>query len=222
MDLFRIKICGLTRAEDGLAAANAGADAVGLNFFPRSPRYVDLGAAKAVAAVLPPAIATVGVFVNAPVDEIRQAAESLGLDFIQLHGDEPPGFCAELGGLEVIRAFRLGAAGWHPLIEYLDQCRELHAVLRAILVDACQPGTYGGTGHAADWNLARRYHDLSLGLPLILAGGLNPANVADAVRAVKPFGVDTASGVETSPGQKDHRQIAAFVAAASRALNGAS
>jgi phosphoribosylanthranilate isomerase len=222
MELFRIKICGVTCADDAVAVAEAGADALGLNFYPRSPRYVDRDAAKAIVASLPAGIAKVGVFVNAAIDEIQQAVESLGLDFIQLHGDEPPQFCAELGGLDIIRAFRLGAAGWHPLVEYLDQCRERHCLPRAILVDACQAGAYGGTGRATDWNLAREYHELSLGVPALLAGGLNAANVADAIREVKPFGVDTASGVEVRPGQKEHRQVAAFVAAARRALHGIS
>jgi phosphoribosylanthranilate isomerase len=220
MNLFRIKICGVNRVDDGLAAAEAGADAIGLNFYPGSQRHVDRDAAEAVVASLPTAIAKVGVFVNAASDEIRGAVKELGLDFVQLHGDEPPDFCAELGGLDFIRAFRLGDAGWQPLVAYLDRCRDLRAPPAAVLVDACQPGTYGGTGRAADWNLARQYHELSLGLPLILAGGLNASNVAQAVSVVRPFGVDTASGVESSPGQKDPRQIAAFVAAARRALDG--
>jgi phosphoribosylanthranilate isomerase len=219
MDLFRIKICGITRVDDALAAADAGADAIGLNFYSGSRRYIDVEAAQAIVAALPAGVAKVGVFVNAPIDEIRPIVETLGLDFVQLHGDEPPEFCAELGGLNFIRAFRLGNAGWQSLIDDLAGCRSLRALPCAILVDGCQAGTYGGTGQAADWDLASRYHQLSLDLPLILAGGLNASNLAHAVSVVKPFGVDTASGVEASPGRKNPQQIGAFVAAARRALN---
>ncbi|HWB09067.1 MAG TPA: phosphoribosylanthranilate isomerase [Pirellulales bacterium] len=219
MSLFRIKICGVTRIDDALAVADAGADAIGFNFYAGSRRCIDLGRAEAIVASLPAGIAKVGVFVNAAAEEIRRAAETLRLDFVQLHGDEPADFCADLGGLDFIRAFRLGSDGWRPLVDYLDRCRELRAAPVAVLADACQPGTYGGTGQAADWSLARSYHDLSVGLPLILAGGLNASNVAAAVNAVRPFGVDTASGVEASPGEKDPQQVAAFVEAARRSLS---
>lgn len=217
--MFRVKICGITCPDDARAAAQAGADAVGLNFYSGSRRFVDRQQAAAIVEALPERVAKVGVFVNAQVGEIRDAMTLHGLDFAQLHGDEPPQAIADLSGLAVVRAFRLGAEGWQPLVDYAAECLRLNALPKAVLVDSCQLGAYGGTGEATDWACARRYHDLHLGLPLILAGGLNPANVTEAITCVKPFGVDTASGVESTPGVKDRLKITAFVAAARQALS---
>ena len=216
--MFHVKICGITCPDDALAAAHAGADAVGLNFYSGSRRFVDHQQATAIVAALPERVAKVGVFVNARAEQVRSVAESVGLDYVQLHGDEPPQLISELTGLAVVRAFRLGTDGWRPITEFLDQCYLLGALPRAVLVDACRPGLYGGTGEATDWAIAREYHELRLGLPLILAGGLTPANVSEAVAAVEPDGVDTASGVESAPGVKDTLKVAAFVAAARAAL----
>jgi len=215
--VFRIKICGITRPEDALAAATAGADAIGLNFYQASPRFVDPRRIEAIRSVLPAHVAKVGVFVNAAADAICEAAKLAQLDYAQLHGDEPPDVIGQLRGLPVIRAFRL-ADRWQPIIEYLQHCRGLGSLPTAVLVDACRPGSYGGTGELADWSMTRQYHDLGLDLPLILAGGLRPDNVAAAIAAVRPFGVDTASGVEQSPGSKDAQKITDFVAAARNAL----
>ena len=215
--MFRIKICGVTRPEDALAAAQAGADAIGLNFYPKSPRFVGSEQLEAICAVLPDGVAKVGVFVNASADAVRTAAEKWQLDYVQLHGDELPELVNQLDGLWVIRACRL-VDSWQPVVDYLSRCRELDCLPVALLADSCRPGTYGGTGATADWDVARGYHKLAVDIPLILAGGLRPDNVAQAIAHVQPFGVDTASGVESSPGVKDTTRIAAFVAAARGAL----
>ena len=166
-------------------------------------------------------MAKVGVFVNARAEEVRQTAERLNLDYVQLHGDEPPSMLGELAaGLRLIRAFRLGKPGWQPLVDYLDECRRFAAMPVAILADACRDGSYGGTGQAVDWALARQFHELELGIPLILAGGLTPQNVAEAIAAVSPAAVDTASGVESSPGCKDPAKVDTFIAASRAAMLG--
>lgn len=216
--MFQVKICGVNRVADALAAAEAGADAIGLNFHPLSPRAVELAAAEAIVAALPQHVARVGVFVDASAAAVREAAEHLTLDFVQLHGDEPPAVVAELRDLRVVRAFRLGPDGWTPLVEYLAECRRLQGLPAAVLVDASRPGMLGGTGQTVDWQLARTFHELALDLPLVLAGGLTAENVGAAVAAVTPVAVDTASGVESQPGIKDGAKIAAFVSRARGAL----
>lgn len=216
--MFQIKICGVKRVTDALAAAEAGADAIGLNFHSGSPRAVELDVAEAIVEALPKHVARVGVFVNADAAGVRKAAERLKLDFVQLHGNEPPEVAAELGDLRVIRAFRLGPAGWTPLLDYLAECRRLHAAPAAVLVDASRPGMFGGTGQTVDWQIARAFHELRLGLPLVLAGGLTADNVGAAIIAVAPAAVDTASGVESQPGVKDSAKIAAFISRARGAL----
>jgi phosphoribosylanthranilate isomerase len=216
--MFRVKICGITNPHDAGVAVRAGADAIGLNFYPGSRRYVGLRQAAEIIEAMDRPVAKVGVFVNATCAEIRQAVVSLGLDFVQLHGDEPPETIVELDDVPVIRAFRLSNSGWQPLVDHLEQCQRLGVLPTAILVDAFRADSYGGTGESPDWVVARRYHDLGLKLPLILAGGLTPAIVTHAIAAVSPFAVDTASGVESAPGVKDERQVAAFIAAARATL----
>ena len=218
--MFTIKICGITRVADAIAAAGAGADAIGLNFHSGSPRVIELGVAEAIAEALPAHVARVGVFVNSTAAVVRETADRLKLDFVQLHGDEPPAVTAELADLRVVRAFRLGPAGWTPLIEYLAECDRLHGAPAAVLVDASRAGMFGGTGQMVDWELAHAFHELSLNLPLVLAGGLTADNVADGVSAAAPAAVDTASGVESMPGIKDAGKIAAFVSRARSALAG--
>jgi len=218
--VFRVKICGIKTVDDARHAAGAGADAIGITFYRGSVRAVSLGQARGIAEELPHGVAKVGVFVNAGADEVRQTAERLRLDYVQLHGDEPPSMLGELAGLRVIRAFRLGNAGWQPLVDYLDECRRLAAMPVAILADAWREGTFGGTGQAVDWALARQFHELQLDLPLIMAGGLTPQNVGEAIAAVSPAAVDTASGVESSPGCKDVAKVEAFIAASRTALLG--
>lgn len=217
--MFRIKICGITSIEDAQAAVGAGADALGLNFFPRSPRYVEPKAAQQIVETLPDGVVRVGLFVNAQPDYIREMYEVLGLDLIQLHGDEPPELLAALGRRPVMRAFRVGQDGLKPATEYLRRCRWCECMPRLVLFDAHVPGQYGGTGAIADWEALRKY-PADVDFPgMVLAGGLNPLNVANAIRHVRPVAVDTASGVESSPGHKDPEAMAAFVRAANEAFD---
>jgi len=213
---FRVKICGLTRPEDARAAAEAGADAIGLNFYSGSPRCITPEQARAVAAVLPAGVARVGVFVNTLAAEMERIARETPLDYIQLHGDEPPELLAELS-LPVLRAFRLREDDWNPIRAYLARCHQLGRRPAGVLVDAFAPGAYGGTGKTVDWAAVAAGREALDGLPLILAGGLTPENVAAAITAARPDGVDTASGVESSPGVKDAYQVRAFVSAATAA-----
>ncbi len=216
--MFRIKICGITRPEDALVAVTAGADAIGLNFYPQSARFVGQDQARRIAAAVPAGVARVGVFVNASADEIKRTFDQTPLDFVQLHGDEPPEFLCQLGDRPMVRVFRVGSGGLAAALEYLDRCRELGAVPRLVLADAAAGRAYGGTGELANWSTLSGYPAADWLPPLILAGGLTPDNVADAIRVVRPAGVDTASGVESSPGVKDPELMKRFVEAASDAL----
>jgi phosphoribosylanthranilate isomerase len=224
--MFRVKICGITRPDDAVAAAEAGADAVGLNFFAGSPRCVDAARAREIVAAVPPGVTKVGVFVNAALDAILAARDSLQLALIQLHGDEPPEFLAELcrasGGAPVMRAFRLGPGGLAEIDAYLRTCRRLGCPPALVLLDAHRAGIFGGTGETCDWSLAAEYHQLEDAPPLVLAGGLTPDNVATAILQVRPFAVDTASGVETGVGKKDAEKMRRFAAEAARQLADAS
>ncbi len=198
-----IKICGITRPEDAAAAAALGATHIGINFWPGSRRHVTVDQARPIVAVLPAHIVKVGVFVDATPAEVSKIAVSLDLDLVQFHGDENLVTCEIFTG-RYIRALRVTAGA--PL----DPRAYPGAV--ALLLDAPSPG-YGGSGHTFDWSLAR-----ALGArPFFLAGGLHPGNVAEAVRAVRPFGVDVASGVEQSPGIKDPDKLRRFIAAAKEA-----
>jgi phosphoribosylanthranilate isomerase len=220
--MFRIKICGITTVEDAMRAAAAGADAVGLNFYPKSPRFVDVPTAEAIVHALPSGIARVGLFVNREAHEIRELFGRLGLDLIQLHGDESPSFLTALGGLPILRSFRITADGLDPVLDYLSECRQRNCLPQRVLLDACKKGHYGGTGELADWAAARQYPAASWHPPLVLAGGLTPGNVAEAIAMVRPSGVDTASGVERSPGHKDPRLVEDFVRAAREAFEAIS
>lgn len=215
MSLFRIKICGVTRPEDAAMIAEAGADAIGLNFYPNSPRFVSDERATEIIAALPPGVAKVGVFVNADADTIRQKAESLGLDWVQLHGDEPPEFIAELPGLAVIRAVRLqdGVSVVLPTAK-----GKLVRPPNAVLIDAYSSSAYGGTGETIAWDHIPEARRHLAGLPVILAGGLTAENVAEAIRMARPDAVDVASGVESSPGVKHLAKVSEFVAAARAGL----
>ena len=245
--MFRIKICGITNVDDALTVASAGADAVGLNFYPKSPRYITPERAREIVDSLPGGMVKVGLFVNAPDEQVRQTFDQLGLDLIQLHGDEPPGFLAELGDRPVMRAFRLGPGGvlespslldpgellagsprqphaLEPIGAYLAHCRWLGCTPRLVLADAYVEGTYGGTGQIADWQSLKAYRSArgeATIPPLVLAGGLTPENVAEAIRTVRPAAVDTASGVESGPGRKDPAKVEAFVRAARAAFEDA-
>lgn len=217
--MFQIKICGITRVCDAVAAADAGADAIGLNFFAGSSRNVSpLDALSIVEAVAGRALA-VGVFVNSPAEEIAQIADQLKLDAVQLHGDEPASILRALPQRRVIKAFRVGSDGLAPLRAWFDDAMRGALYPEAVLIDGCRPGEYGGTGQIADWSAAAAYTRTPNMPPLVLAGGLRPENVAEAIVQVRPTAVDTAGGVETAPGIKCPNLINAFVAAARCGFN---
>lgn len=215
---FQIKICGITRPEDAVAAADAGADAIGLNFYQNSPRFVSVDQAQGILSVVPPGVVKVGVFVNATSCSVSAMAQRLGLDMVQLHGDESPEYLAELGGLKILRAFRCGPQGLVPVQSYLERCQEIGWMPRMVLCDAWQQGAYGGTGLVVDWAAVTNYTGSAGAPPLVLAGGLTPDNVAAAIRTVRPAAVDTASGVEVQPGIKDPDRVRRFVRAARAAF----
>lgn len=215
--MFRIKICGITTPADAQSAVAAGADAIGLNFFAASPRRVSLEQARPIVAAVGDRACKVGLFVNHSAAEICQRYDELGLDLVQLHGDEPAELLAALAGRPVMRAFRSGG-DFRAVAAYLARCGELRCLPRLVLVDALSAGRYGGTGVTADWQ-AIAEHRTSFGeVPLVLAGGLRPDNVAQAIAAVRPDAVDTASGVESSPGVKSPELVRAFVDAARKAF----
>lgn len=216
--MFRVKICGLTDLDDARMVSAAGADALGLNFYPRSKRFISLETAARIVEATPASVARVGLFVNATDDEVCTAYDHLGLDFIQLHGDEPPEYLLSLGGRPVIRAFRLGPGGLGPIREYLAACCDPGVNLQGILIDAYDPDHYGGTGVVADWERLAAERSQLGDLPLVLAGGLDEKNVGDAISRVHPDAVDVASGVECAPGRKDAVRVEDFVREAVRAF----
>jgi phosphoribosylanthranilate isomerase len=202
----RVKICGITNLADAQAAIAAGADALGLNFYEGSPRHITVKEAAEISKQLPPFVMRAGVFVNADEDLITHAIGECNLSLLQFHGDEPPEFCTQFG-LMSMKAFR---------IRNEESLKELtNYQTDAYLLDAFSPEARGGTGEKFNWDLAIEAQ--KFGKPVFLAGGLTPENVADAVRKVRPFGVDVSSGVESSPGKKDHAQIHAFIAAVRKA-----
>lgn len=217
--MFRIKICGVTSPADALAATELGADAIGLNFYERSPRFLSLEAAEAIAHSLPQEVARVGVFVNAPLPVMEEHVGRLGLTHLQLHGDESPEIVSQLAPIPVVKAFRLGEEGIDPIMAWLDRAAELGAIPDRCLIDAHRPDQYGGTGATADWRLAANLAGRQALNGLVLAGGLTSANVGAAIAAVRPGGVDTASGVESSPGRKDRAKLRAFITAARTAFD---
>jgi phosphoribosylanthranilate isomerase len=200
--MTKIKICGIRTIKDALAAMDAGADLLGFNFYPKSPRSIDVGKCRDIMSVMRKYghITYVGVFVNAAVAEIRATMDTCGLNLAQLHGDEAPEIVQSFHG----RAFKAFRGLPHDLNGYARED------VPALLVDASVKGAYGGTGVTADWKGAA---ELARSYPLLLAGGLTPENVAKAVRQVKPWGVDVASGVESSPGVKDAVKMEMFVRA---------
>jgi phosphoribosylanthranilate isomerase len=208
--MFRIKICGITTVDDALMSAEAGADAIGLNFYPRSPRYVAPEVARRIADAVSGRVTRVGVMVDPTEEDLSLV--NVDLDLIQLHGNEPVALAAlvdRAGG--AVKAFRIGAEGLRPVVAYLEELHRFGGRVRAVLFDACQPGQLGGSGKQADWTAIKGYPSEAWHPPFILAGGLTPANVADAIRMLRPAGVDTASGVEKSPGRKDPLLVAEFV-----------
>jgi len=205
--MVRVKICGITSPADALAAIDAGANLLGFNFYKKSPRYITEAAAAKIRRRIPSRVQTVGIFVNAPPADVAELCRSLKLDLAQLHGDESPQTVAEVARtLPVIKAFRVEPE--FPL-STLDEYPEAFAYL----FDAATTDQYGGTGRTTEWDVARR---AALTRRIILAGGLKVGNVGEAVRIVRPYAVDVASGVESKPGKKDHARMRDFVQAVRR------
>jgi len=198
--MVRIKICGITNLEDALLAAELGAHALGFIFAAQSPRSVAPAAAREIIRQLPPLVLTVGVFVNEEAAAVRELAERAGLDWVQLHGAETPDYCRSLGR-RVIKAFRIQNE------ESLQSLEAYRGAAQAFLLDTYKKGLVGGTGETFDWDLARKAEKYG---PIVLAGGLTPENVATAIAAVQPQGVDVASGVEAAPGRKDPEKLRRF------------
>lgn len=196
----RIKICGITRVEDGLMAARLGADAIGLVFAAKSPRRVDPARAAEIVRALPPFVASVALFVNPDPAEVAAVLAEVRPDLLQFHGEETAAFCQSFS-LPWMKAIRV-----RPETDLL-QCAADFAAARGLLLDAYSPDAHGGTGHRFDWSLI----PAALPLPVVLAGGLDAGNVAEAVRAVRPWAVDVSSGVEAAKGIKDAAKVAAFI-----------
>ena len=196
----RVKVCGITRPEHASAAAGAGADAIGLMFYEPSPRYVTPARARAVCAALPPLVSVVGVFVNPQPGEIETVVEGLPVDLLQFHGEEPPELCAGTGK-PYVKAVRVRSR------DDIVKAAARYTDARALLLDAHHDALWGGTGSRFDWSVVPD----DVGRPIVLAGGLTPANVADAIRLVRPFAVDVSGGVESAPGQKDAESIERFM-----------
>ena len=196
----RVKICGITRPEHARAAAGAGADAIGLVFYEPSPRYVTRAAARAVCAALPPLVSVVGVFVNPRPREIEAAMEGLPVDLLQFHGEEPPELCAGTGK-PYVKAVRVRSR------DDIVAAAARYTDARALLLDAHHDALWGGTGSRFDWSVV----PADVGRPIVLAGGLTPANVAEAIRLVRPFAVDVSGGVESAPAEKDAESIERFM-----------
>ncbi|MDG2048050.1 MAG: phosphoribosylanthranilate isomerase [Halioglobus sp.] len=202
MAATRIKICGVTRVQDAQASAACGADAIGLVFYPRSSRAVTLDQAADIVAAVPPFVSVVALFVDEPIASIERTLNCIPIDVIQFHGEESPEFCEQFGR-PWVKALRV-----KPGLDIGEQCQRFRKA-RAILLDSWQAGVVGGTGKTFDWRLAQNL----LPMPIVLAGGLNPNNVGDGMRALSPAAVDVSGGIEAAPGLKDADKIKQFVAA---------
>ena len=195
-----VKICGITNLADALAAVDAGADALGFNFYPPSPRYIAPAIAREIIKQMPTHVLNVGVFVNEPSKTLLEIASETGITALQLHGDESPDYCSALAGYFVIKT--LSARRVNPK-------QALSYNVSALMIDAGDRQTRGGTGRVVDWSLAAK---LRAAVPkLFLAGGLSPANIEQAIIAVQPYAVDACSSLERAPGQKDHDKLRAFI-----------
>jgi phosphoribosylanthranilate isomerase len=198
--MVRVKICGITNLEDALEAMDAGADALGFVFHPASPRHIFPEEAAKIIRALPPFVQTVGLCVDAQAELVNDTADLCGLDLVQLHGDEPPEYCTMLRR-RLIKAFRVkDISSLEPMHHY--------QTVAGFLLDAWSPDVYGGTGRTFNWEIASAAKQYG---PIILAGGLTPANVAEAVSRVTPYGVDVSSGVEVTPGKKDAEKVREFI-----------
>ena len=204
--MIKVKICGITNLEDAQVAVSAGADALGFVFYAKSPRFVEPKVAKQIILGLPPFVLPIGVFANEEQKVVRDIMEKCGLALAQIHGDETPAYCESLER-PILRGIRLKDRGsFLAMAEYKGR-----AGVRGFLVDAFSESAFGGTGKTADWDLAA---EAAKAAPILLAGGLNPENVQEAIQKVKPYGVDVSSGVEASPGKKDSEKVKAFIRAA--------
>ena len=200
--MVRVKVCGITNLDDARASVDAGAYALGFNFYPKSPRYLPPLDAAQIIRELPEGVFAVGVFVNEPDSAAIQAAAKIaGIHAVQLHGNESPSFCKSLNDLFVIKALRVGGD--------FNPAEAASFETDAILLDAFEAGLYGGTGQAFDWTIATRTREFVKNL--YLAGGLNATNVGAAIKTVQPYAVDVCSGVESSPGRKDRAKLYAFM-----------
>lgn len=206
MAKVKVKICGIRSLEEAEAALDAGADALGFNFWSRSPRYISPRAAQEVIRELPPVVSLVGVFVNEEANRIAEIASELRLSAVQLHGDESPEFCESLASLKTIKAIRVGQDFDLNVIKRYAGCM--------VLLDSNIKGSYGGTGKRFDWRIAIEAKQLAR---IILAGGLNTENVWDAITHVRPAAIDVCSGVEAEPGRKDLDKLRRFMAVVARA-----
>ncbi|MDH5667270.1 MAG: phosphoribosylanthranilate isomerase [Nitrospira sp.] len=203
--MVKVKICGITNREDAQVAAAAGADALGFVMYKKSPRWVEPAVARAIIAELPPFVLPIGVFVNEEVGTVRSLVDECGFALAQLHGDESASYCQQLGR-PMLKALRLRDRGsFLALAEFQGR-----AGVRGFLIDAFSEKAYGGTGQTVDWTLAA---EVAGTVPILLAGGLTPSNVAEAVQRVRPYGVDVSSGVELTPGKKDREKVQAFLEA---------
>ena len=198
--MVKIKICGFTNAENAQQAALAGIDAIGLNFYAKSPRHIDIDSAREIVAALPPFVNKVGLFVNANPSLIDEVLCEVALDTLQFHGDESPSDCAQYE-MPFIKAIRVS-----PELDLIKTANE-YSQASALLLDTYQPDVYGGSGKSFDWSLA----NIELDLPIILAGGLTPDNVSAAIDIAQPYAVDVSSGVESAKGLKDIDKIRAFI-----------
>ena len=199
MNKTTVKICGLTRAEDAIAAAELGAHALGFVFYPPSPRHISTRRAAEIIRALPPFVTTVGLFVNANADDVTSVIDEVPLGLLQFHGDETPHYCAQFRR-PYIKALRV-----RPGVDLLQYALQYESA-RGLLLDAFVAGVPGGTGESFDWNLI----PANLPLPVVLSGGLNNGNVIEAIRRVRPCAVDVSSGIESSPGIKDARKMNDF------------
>ncbi|QDV51434.1 phosphoribosylanthranilate isomerase [Gimesia fumaroli] len=217
-----VKICGIQDPDTACMIADLGASALGLNFYSPSPRSIDVAQAlKIKTAMSDRDTALVGLFVKHSLIEVKSVCNELDLKIVQLHGDEPPEFLAELvqsfPELKIIRAFRAKEPDLSPLTDFLTECDQCGKRPDYVLIDAYSPQAYGGTGHVAPWEMIHDQYREREWPPLILAGGLTPQNVAEAIQTVKPFGVDTASGVENAPGIKSQDMVKEFLIEAEKA-----
>lgn len=208
--MVRVKVCGITNLEDARASIDAGAHALGFNFYPPSPRYIEPSAARRIIEQVPTSILCVGVFVNLPdAEQVKRLASEAGVQAVQLHGDESPEYCQDLKDLFVIKALRVNSE--------FEPERAARYETEAVLLDGFSPVAYGGMGQRFDWSVAMRTRGL-VG-KLFLAGGLDANNVAEAIKLVQPYAVDACSGLESIPGRKDMTKVRAFIEAARDASN---